>query len=73
MECRIIVRGHLDRMWSDWLHGLQISEQPDGTTLLSGRLPDQAALYGVLCQMRDLGMPLASLTCGEPATVSTSE
>jgi hypothetical protein len=71
MDCHITVRGHLDHAWSDWFDGLTLQEQADGTTVLMGHLPDQAALHGVLCKMRDLGLPLVSLTCGEqPSTRS---
>ena len=65
MDCRITVKGHLDRAWSDWFHGLTMHEQADGTTVLMGQLPDQSALHGVLGKMRDLGLPLVSLTCRE--------
>jgi hypothetical protein len=71
MECRITVKGHLDRAWSDWLDGLAICEQPDGTTILVGELPDQAALHGVLCTMRNLGVPLVALTCRDQSDTAS--
>lgn len=55
------VQGHLDDRWSDWLGGLTVQRQKDGTTLLTGPVADQAALYGVLIRMRDLGLPLLSV------------
>ncbi len=55
------VRGHLDPQWSDWLDGLSISHEVDGTTLLRGPLPDEAALYGVLMKIRNLASPLLSV------------
>jgi hypothetical protein len=61
----IRVKGHLAQQWRDWLGGLAIENQPDGCALLSGPLPDQAALYGVLRQVRDLGLALVSLCCVE--------
>ena len=55
------VEGHLDDRWSDWLGGLAIRQQEDGTTLLVGSVVDQAALHGVIVRIRDLGVPLLSL------------
>ena len=56
------VKGHLDDRWSDWFGGLAIHRQEDGTTLLVGPVVDQAALHGVIARIRDLGLPLLSLT-----------
>ena len=58
---RIRVRGHLDDRWSDWLGGLAVQRQEDGTTLLVGPVVDQAALHGVIIRIRDLGLPLLSV------------
>jgi hypothetical protein len=58
---RILVDGHLDTCWTDWLGGLVIHHQEDGTTLLVGPLTDQAALHGVLARIRDLALPLLSV------------
>ena len=55
---RVRVKGHLNDRWSDWLGGLAIHLQEDGTTLLVGPIVDQAALHGVLIRIRDLGLPL---------------
>ena len=57
----IRVKGHLDESWADWLSGLAIQHEPDGDSLLSGSLPDQAALHGVLNRLRDLGVQLISV------------
>jgi hypothetical protein len=65
LSCEIRVKGHLAQHWCDWLGGLAIENQPNGEALLSGSLPDQAALYGVLRQMRDLGLALVSVRCVE--------
>jgi hypothetical protein len=55
---RIRVSGHLDDRWSDWLDGLAVQRQDDGTTVLAGPIVDQAALHGVIARIRDLGLPL---------------
>ena len=59
---QIIVKGHLDREWSDWFDGLNITLVDSGETILTGPLADQTALHGVLIKIRDLGLPLLSLT-----------
>lgn len=58
MFYEIRVQDHLDQHWSAWLGGMHISHEQDGTTRLRGQLPDEAALYGVLMKIRDLGPPL---------------
>lgn len=57
----IRIAGHLPPQWSDWFAGFTVTLQPDGTTLLSGPVIDQAALYGLLKKVRDLGMPLLAV------------
>lgn len=61
MQYRIRIKGHLDSGWQEWLEGLQIVHEPDGTSLLLGSLPDQPALLGVLVKLSHLGVPLLSL------------
>ena len=63
---RITVKGHLDSEWSDWFDGLTITLVDNGETILSGPIVDQTALHGVLIKIRDLGLPLLSLTRVEP-------
>jgi hypothetical protein len=62
----IKIREHLDPCWSDWLTGLQVIHLEEGVTLLSGPLPDQAALHGVLERLRDLNLTLISLSSADP-------
>lgn len=57
----IRVAGHLPPHWGDWFEGLAVTLQPDGTTLLSGPLVDQAALYGLLKKVRDTGLTLIAV------------
>ena len=60
----IRIRGHLDPHWSDRFAGLQLTHLEGNGTLLSGLLPDQAALHGLLELVRDLNLTLISVTCG---------
>ena len=62
----IRLKGRLDSRWADWFDGLSLSHESDGTTVLSGPVTDQAALYGLLGRVRDLGLPLISVTQLEP-------
>ena len=55
---RIHIRGHLDPAWSTWFDGLTVTRANDGTTELAGPLADQAALFGLLAGLRDLGATL---------------
>lgn len=71
MLCQIRVKGHLSDRWSDWFGGLTIENQPDGEAVLSGLLPDQAALHGVLNRIRDLGLTLVAVNCVEPDSGDT--
>ncbi len=57
----IRVRGRIDEAWSEWFAGLAISHTEQGETVLTGAVVDQAALYGVLARLRDLGLPLVSV------------
>jgi len=63
---KIRLKGHLGREWSDWFEGLSIQLQDNGETLLTGPVVDQAALYGLLKKVRDVGMPLVSVMCVAP-------
>ena len=59
---RIRIQGHLDQRWASWFDGLALTHDEDGTTLLEGHVADQAALHGLLTKVRDMGLPLVSLT-----------
>ena len=62
----IRIKGHLDDRWADWFEGLTITLEDNGETLLTGPVVDQAALHGLLRKVRDLGMPLLSVTRVRP-------
>jgi hypothetical protein len=55
------VKGRIDEHWSDWFQGLTITHTDQDETILSGTVVDQAALYGLLARLRDLGLPLLSV------------
>ena len=63
MRYEIRVQGHMGQQWSRWFDDLTVEQLDDGSTCLRGTLPDQAALYGVLDKVRDLGMTLLSVQC----------
>jgi hypothetical protein len=63
MECSITVKSHLDQRWSEWLDGLTITHLESGDSVLTGQLPDQAALHGVLAKVRDMGLGLVEVRC----------
>ena len=67
MVYKIKVKGLLDESWSEWFDGLTVAPVDDGYTTLFGPLPDQAALHGILARIRDLGLPLLSLTSNPAA------
>ena len=58
----IRLQGHLESRWSTWFDGLNVTNDPDGTTVISGSVADQAALHGLLQKARNLGLPLLSVT-----------
>lgn len=55
------VQGRLDPRWADWFSGFELTTGDDGTTVLVGEV-DQPGLHGVLSAVRDLGLPLLSVT-----------
>jgi hypothetical protein len=57
----ITVEGHLKHRWSAWFEGLTVTTKENGCTILSGPVPDQAALHGILAKVRDLGLTLISV------------
>jgi hypothetical protein len=68
-QIRVRVQGELDPAWSTMLADLAVVVDPDGTTLVSGELPDQAAVLGLLASIRDLGLSLISV---ETAAIPTA-
>ncbi len=66
MRYIIRVKGHLDTFWQAWFDNLSITHDGDGTSLLSGHIKDQAALYSILIKLRDLGLTLLFLEASKP-------
>jgi hypothetical protein len=62
----IRLKGHLGSQWTEWFEGLIITLEDNGDTLLIGPVVDQAALHGLLKKVRDLGLPLVSISSVEP-------
>ena len=59
------VKGQIEGHWSSWFEGLEIDHRTPGETVLTGVIPDQSALYGLLSKARDLGLELASVQSEE--------
>jgi hypothetical protein len=58
----IRIQGHLETRWAGWFDGLRLTHDSDGTTVIRGPVVDQAALHGLLQKVRDIGLPLVSVT-----------
>ncbi len=63
----IRVKGQIDQHWSAWFDGLTITHTAQKETVLSGFIPDQAALHGLLSRLRDLHLPIVSVHLSEVA------
>ena len=68
---QIRLKGHLGSEWTDWFDGLTLTLEEGGDTLLTGPVIDQAMLHGLLKKVRDLGMPLVSVSPVEPGPSTT--
>jgi hypothetical protein len=66
------IKGHLDQGWQQGLEGLQIVHEENGTSLLTGVLKDQAALFGVLKRIDYLSLTLLSLERSDQGRLSMS-
>jgi hypothetical protein len=63
-QVEIHIDGRLDPLWIDWLNGFDLAYQGKDETVLTGRVADQAALYGLIAKLRDLGVTLLSVNFG---------
>ena len=65
LQVEIRIKGRINQQWSDWFGGLTISQSGSDDSVLTGPVLDQAALYGVISRLRDLGLQLSSVSCEE--------
>lgn len=61
----IRVKGMMDEGWSEWFEGFELTYGEDDETILTGQVPDQAAFYGVIAKLRDLGIQLIAVNSME--------
>jgi hypothetical protein len=73
MIYEIRIKGRLGQQWRTWFEGLTITQADNGETLITGPVVDQAALYGLLRKVRDLGLPLISVTQVQPGQSDSTE
>jgi hypothetical protein len=64
--CAIRVKGHIDARWSAWFDGMTLTSENNGMTVIHGPVADQAALFGLLQKLRDIGLPLVSVIPSDP-------
>ena len=64
----IRIQGRLDGRWTSWFDGMELVDDVDGSTLIRGQVADQAALHGLIQKVRDLGLPLLSVTHTQTGT-----
>jgi hypothetical protein len=65
LKVEIHTKGQITAQWSEWFGGLTVSHSDLNETVLTGRVPDQAALYGIVARLRDLGLPICLLRSEE--------
>jgi hypothetical protein len=73
MVYQIRIQGYLGSQWTDWFEGLTITLEENGETLLTGPVVDQAALYGLLRKVRDLGLPLLAVNRAYPGQADAAD
>ena len=63
-HAEIRIEGHFDQQWAEWFEGFVFTYNEAGETILTGCVPDQAALYGLIAKLRDLGVKLKAVNFG---------
>jgi hypothetical protein len=72
LRYEIRVQGHLHARWAAWFDGLDLDQESGGITVIHGPVVDQAALHGLLHKLRDVGLPLLSVSQVHPLDVPTT-
>ncbi len=67
LTVEIRIEGQLDKDWAEWLENITVSHVAGNETVLTGKVIDQAALYGLIAKLRDLGLTLLLVKCEEEA------
>jgi hypothetical protein len=57
----IRIKGEMDESWSEWFEGFELIHCGTDETVLTGEVSDQAAFYGLIGKLRDLGLQLLSV------------
>jgi len=70
LHIKITVMRRIDFNWSEWFEGMTIQHTDKDETILTGTVVDQAALYGLLAKLRNLGLPLISVNSVEAEPIS---
>ena len=65
LQVEICIEGCLDQHWSEWFEGFEITHTNQGETVLTGTVKDEAAMYGLVTKLRDLGLQLLSINRGD--------
>ena len=71
LQVEICVKGRINEDWSEWYEGLSIRHAEGEQTILSGTIPDQPALYGLIARLSRLGLPLLSVDVREQSSDSS--
>ncbi len=67
LHYEIRLKGHLGARWASSFEGMSLTNDSDGTTAIRGPVVDQAAMHGLLQKLRDIGIPLVSISQVDPA------
>ncbi|OGN92770.1 MAG: hypothetical protein A2Z71_08580 [Chloroflexi bacterium RBG_13_50_21] len=66
----IKIKGKVDESWVEWFEGFQLVHQEPDETILTGLVVDQAAFYGLIGKLRDLGLEVLAVNSTEQPRTS---